>query len=196
MPTPRRPGLSGLVSEQSDDERCREGLEVRRGSGDPISYRPSFRVNEPQVVSTSQVGDDCSVVVFGSGLTAVLPASPAQGSESPTVSDFGVGITSPFGITEGSDGAMWFTNPEKGSGDDSIGRISISGAVTDTPESVSTSPRNHLRGRWGLVVHQLRQRQRSGGSPSLRPEALPLATRHRRRRCGKPTGHRLQGRGP
>ena len=84
------------------------------------------------------------------GVTAVVPVSVAQGSGSPAVSSFGLGTERPYDIAAGPDGAMWFTNSSPsspGSGHDSIGRITTSGAITgytgtgvDGPEGIAAGP--------------------------------------------------------
>ena len=55
----------------------------------------------------------------------------------------GTGISGPYGITAGSDGALWFTN----NGNDSIGRITADGLVTNytgtgisQPEEITAAP--------------------------------------------------------
>ena len=70
--------------------------------------------------------------------------------------------TSPEGIAAGPDGALWFTND----GNDSIGRITTSGKVTNyTGTGIDVPGGDRGGARRGAVVHQLRRRLRSGGSP-------------------------------
>ena len=51
------------------------------------------------------------------------------------------GISGPYGITAGPDGALWFTNH----GNDSIGRITTAGTVTNYTGPGSTARRDHGR---------------------------------------------------
>ena len=85
---------------------------------------------------------------------AVVPVAAAQGSGSPTVSYYGLGIYRPFEITAGPDGALWFTNSNPssiGSGHDGIGRISTSGAVTGYSGSGITQPEGIAAGSDGAL---------------------------------------------
>ena len=66
----------------------------------------------------------------------------------------GAGIDDPIGITAGPDGALWFTN----SGNNSIGRITTTGTVTNYTDPEHQQPRRHRgRARRRAVVHQQRQ---------------------------------------
>ena len=66
----------------------------------------------------------------------------------------GATIDEPYRITAGPDGALWFTND----GNNSIGRITTAGVVTNFYRSRHLRARRHHRGpRRGPVVHQCRQ---------------------------------------
>ena len=70
-----------------------------------------------------------------------------------TVTNYtGTGISSPYGIAAGPDGAMWFTN-----NGNSIGRITTTGTVTNYTGTGISAPRDRGRARRRPVVHQ-RQR--------------------------------------
>ena len=101
--------------------------------------------------------------------------------------------SSPIGIAAGPDGALWFTND----GNDSIGRITTAGAVTNYTGTGISEPGGH-RGGAGrrAVVHQLRQQldradhDRRGGHQLHRHRASRARRRSRRgrtARCGSPT---------
>ena len=61
-------------------------------------------------------------------VVTAIGGSAARGAPSVTVQTFtGLGISSPVGIVAGPDGALWFTN----FGNNSIGRISTTGAITN-----------------------------------------------------------------
>ena len=67
--------------------------------------------------------------------------------------------TSPYGITAGPDGALWFTNY----GNNSIGRITTAGVVTNyTGPRIDAPQGDHRRARRGAVVHQPADRDSIG----------------------------------
>jgi streptogramin lyase len=91
-------------------------------------------------------------LVVSTGVVAVgTPAVPAGAAE-PTpavgdISNLGLGVAAPSEIAPGPDGALWFVN----SGNDSIGRITVSGDLSNFPttgadgvRSVTTGPDGNL----------------------------------------------------
>ncbi len=67
----------------------------------------------------------------------------ATGAPAGTITDYvGTGISSPLGITVGSDGALWFTNY----GNNSIGRITTLGSFTDFANPAINGPRSITSG--------------------------------------------------
>ena len=82
------------------------------------------------------------------GLTAAvfllaLPIAAAAAKPSAIANYIGPGISGPFGIAAGSDGALWFANY----GNNSIGRITTAGKVTnytdpsiDNPVGIAAGP--------------------------------------------------------
>ena len=59
----------------------------------------------------------------------------------------GTGISGPNGITVGPDGALWFTN----TGNDSIGRITTTGAVSNFPGTGICNPNGIVSGPDGNI---------------------------------------------
>ncbi len=71
------------------------------------------------------------------GLAAGTAAAASGGGQ---VSNYtGTGISAPFGITAGPDGALWFTNSTQDNGN-SIGRITTSGTVINYTSSLINDP--------------------------------------------------------
>ena len=100
-----------------------------------------FRVSATNANGTTKGSD----AVF----TTTLP--PTVTTEATPVKNYtGTGISGPWGITPGPDGALSFAND----GNNSIGRISTGGVVANYTVPVSASRRHHDRARWGAVVHQ------------------------------------------
>ena len=88
-----------------------------------------------------------SIGLAVSSLVVPWVASTASAS-TPVVTNYtGTGISNPFGITAGPDGALWFTNYEN----NSIGRITTAGVVTNytgtgisNPEEITAGPDSAL----------------------------------------------------
>ena len=76
-----------------------------------------------------------ALVVSAVAVSFGSPATPASAAEpTPAVGDLsnlGLGISSPAAIASGADGALWFANR----GNDSIGRITVSGELSNFPTS-------------------------------------------------------------
>ena len=97
------------------------------------------------------------------------------------------------GSRPGPDGALWFTNY----GNNSIGRITTAGAVTNyTGTGIDAPGGDHRRARRGLVVHQLRQQLDRADHHRRDGHQLHRARHQRARtgsrpgrtgRCGSPT---------
>ena len=129
------------------------------------------------------------ISVAGSSLPRAITAATAVGQ----VTIYSGDISNPIGIAAGPDGALWFTNQTN----DSIGRITTTGAVTNYTGSGISGPHGiAARTRRRPVVHQLRAATRSGGSPppgrsptSPAPASLPGRDRGRARR--RPVVHQL-----
>ncbi len=91
------------------------------------------------------------VVMF---VAALLPAmaAPASATSGGVISNHrSPSISDPEGITTGSDGNLWFTDV----GNNSIGRITPSGAVTEFQRSPDQQPSfDRIGPRWSAVVHK------------------------------------------
>ena len=87
-------------------------------------------------------------------VAAAAPVGTVSYYADPSISD-------PAGIAAGPDGALWFTNH----GNNSIGRITTAGTVTNYTGPSISSRRDRGRARRRPVVHQQRATTRSGGSP-------------------------------
>ena len=77
----------------------------------------------------------------------------------------------PGGITAGPDGALWFTNND---GNDSIGRITTGGVVSNYTDASISDPMGSRRGRTAPSGSPTTATTRSGGSP---PAAVSATTR-------------------
>ena len=75
----------------------------------------------------------------------------------------GTGISGPAGITAGPDGALWFTNV----GNNSIGRITTAGKITDYTGPGIADPQRIVVGPDGRCGSPTSVTSRLGGSPPL-----------------------------
>jgi streptogramin lyase len=75
------------------------------------------------------LGATVLVAAVTPAVVASAPAASADGTAGVFTNYPGTGIASPAGITTGPDGALWFVNQ----GNESIGRISTTGEVSNFP---------------------------------------------------------------
>jgi virginiamycin B lyase len=102
----------------------------------------------------------------GAAATSSPPGSPEARRAShvrgttPPVTYFSLTkkIRSPFWITPGPDGNMWFTNPEG----DTIGRITMDGVVTEFPLAKGTHPQTITAAADGNLWFTMRQQDKIG----------------------------------
>ena len=148
----RRPRRRALVREH----RLSRDLPHHHGRRDHALHRTrrSRRRTASPPVPTARCGSRTAA-------TARSAASPPTGRSrnypDPTISD-------PQGIVTGPDGALWFANY----GNNTIGRVTTGGTVTDFNNPAISHPRQHHgRSRRRALVHQRRQQHDRAHRPAL-----------------------------